>query len=246
MNEFVNRLTVQGMAGNIKEVRKSQTGKHILKAITSEISNSDNVTVMLDYQHNINEDYGICDWLRFSNYQNFSKSFDRIKYAFDCLSATKGYINQKITEGKLINIVEVLMINGGVGQPAKPYTVTLNRDELWTASNEDGDVYKAKLTEWYSDQRSVLDEGYELVSNPAEKTMKKVTYTDENGKTKQKSVVSSEVLYACRLQTDKIQEFANQFVELGNELVNKLVTIEIIDTENTNRSRQIIVNYAKA
>ena len=167
MNEFVNRLTVQGMAGNIKEVRKSQTGKHILKAITSEISNSDNVTVMLDYQHNINEDYGICDWLRFSNYQNFSKSFDRIKYAFDCLSATKGYINQKITEGKLINIVEVLMINGGVGQPAKPYTVTLNRDELWTASNEDGDVYKAKLTEWYSDQRSVLDEGYELVSNPA-------------------------------------------------------------------------------
>lgn len=226
MKDLLSMMTVQGASQSIKERLSTTQGKHILKSVSSKVSNDGkgNPFVRFLWEHNISPDTKkIADALRFSSYSNFMKSFNRIKYVYDHITGTKAYLNSKIVDGTLPEVTEIAMRT----------TETNEKEPI---------VYSFDHTTTTKEQRAESINDIKIGLGSDDWELKFIEDSNYSTYDNDKNCLKSSYL-AVRLNPEATQVFIDKIVELSQEsVVGKLINVVPSDTEG---GFQNVESYSK-
>tara|TARA_R110000751_G_scaffold26901_8_gene71575 strand:+ start:2264 stop:3010 length:747 start_codon:yes stop_codon:yes gene_type:complete len=246
MMSIENKYSASAIAVSAPEIQKTTKGIHFLKEAISFISNAGNNSVELKFQHKLNENKTISDFLRMGNATDFFSTWSKLRHVITMITGQQDFLGKFFDDKSLPELIYCKMEPVVPGQEPKAIRYQIDNVALWTQAGGDykahQELRKAKLIEIAEN----IEDNERLKSeNP--KTSEKVNMQLKNaeGELVDKDVLKTLNYVVLGLYTDKVQEFANKFAEILNSPELKNGEIEIDPQQQRNSVGQEVKSYSK-
>ena len=102
MMSIENKYSASAIAVSAPEIQKTTKGIHFLKEAISFISNAGNNSVELKFQHKLNENKTISDFLRMGNATDFFNTWSKLRHVITMITGQQDFLGKFFEDFKKV------------------------------------------------------------------------------------------------------------------------------------------------